>query len=346
MDGCLDLRSSRLALVGGSGGTNIGFIFKKNSDQLGVGAEFWDTAQAFMAPVWVRKCSWWLLGHRPPRLREFSRCLVESCRRYRPRWLLCTGSAPVDAQALREIGILGVERLNYLTDDPWNPAHRAPWFFKALPLYDRVFSVRRANLEDLSTLGCSDVRYLPFAYAPELFYPEPPATADEESKFASDVVFAGGADRDRVPYIAALLKMGLRVGLYGSYWERYAETRMHTRGQADVRTLRLAIARAKVALCPVRRANRDGNSMRTFEIPAVGSCMLTEDTEEHREIFGEEGKAVVYFSTIPEMVEKLRWLLDHDGQRRRLAEAAHSLIVNGGNTYKDRLVHMLGMKGP
>jgi spore maturation protein CgeB len=103
----------------------------------------------------------------------------------------------------------------------------------------------------------------------------------------------------------------------------------------------MAISTAKVALCLVRRANRDGHVMRTFEVPAIGACMLTEDTEEHREIFGEEGKAVVYFRPILEMIEKLRWLLDHDDERQRLAEAAYRLIVNGRNTYKDRLLTML-----
>ena len=85
--------------------------------------------------------------------------------------------------------------------------------------------------------------------------------------------------------------------------------------------------------------------MRTFEVPAIGACMLTEDTVEHREIFGEEGKAVVYFRTVDEMIEKLGWLLDHEDERRRLAEAAHALITKGRNTYKDRLVSMLELTG-
>ena len=69
--------------------------------------------------------------------------------------------------------------------------------------------------------------------------------------------------------------------------------------------------------------------------------MLTEDTAEHREIFGQEGEAVVYFQTIPEMLEKTRWLLNHDQERQRLAQNAHLLITQGQNTYGDRLKTML-----
>ncbi|MDZ7380079.1 MAG: glycosyltransferase, partial [candidate division KSB1 bacterium] len=138
-----------------------------------------------------------------------------------------------------------------------------------------------------------------------------------------------------------LIRAGFKVALYGGYWERYLSTRKFARGHADPRTLRKAIGGAKVALCLVRHANRDGHVMRTFEIPAMGGCMLTEDTAEHCEIFGEEGQAVVYFRTIPEMIEKLRWLLDHPAERARLARAAHALVTTGCHTYRDRLVTML-----
>src|SRR5437899_1069838 len=55
--------------------------------------------------------------------------------------------------------------------------------------------------------------------------------------------------------------------------------------------------------------------MRSFEIPAIGTSMLAEDTSEHRALFGREGDAVLYFGTIPEMTDKLNWLLENDGDR-------------------------------
>jgi hypothetical protein len=237
---------------------------------------------------------------------------------------------------------MGIKRFNVLTDDPFNRAHYAPWFLKALPDYDVVFSPRLANIQDLLNAGCPRVEYLPFGYDDELFYPEDPSNINRDAT-VPDVVFAGGADRDRLPYMSALIKSGINLALYGSYWEKYPETKAHTQGQADVPTLRLAIGGAKISLCLVRRANRDGNCMRTFEVPAIGSCMLTEDTPEHREIFGQEGEAVIYFNTISEMLEKTHWLLNHDQERQRLAQNAHLLITQGHHTYQDRLKTMLSI---
>jgi spore maturation protein CgeB len=259
----------------------------------------------------------------------------------RPEWLVATGAAPISRDALQKIGQMGVRTINYLTDDPFNPVHRAPWFLRALPFYDEVFSPRRSNLSDLEALGCRRAAYLPFGYDPELQFPEPEEA--ETAQLSADVIFAGGADRDRVPYVAALIGAGFRLALYGDYWERFPETWRTTRGHTDPATLRRATACAKVGLALVRRANRDGHVMRSFEIPAVGTCLLAEDTEEHREIFGPDGESAVYFINIGEMVERTRFLLQNDEQREKLARAAHRRIVGGANTYRDRLESMIAL---
>jgi spore maturation protein CgeB len=77
--------------------------------------------------------------------------------------------------------------------------------------------------------------------------------------------------------------------------------------------------------------------MRSFEAAAMGGCLLIEDTGEHREIFGRDGEAVFYFRSIPEMVERAKWLLRHDADRHRLSASVHARITEGGNTYTERL---------
>ena len=327
-------------IVGGTGGTNVADSLVKAAKILNLDIGFFDLKSAYQAPKLIKQINWYLRGRYPSKLRQFSDRLLQKCSQEVPKWLLTTGIAPVSFSALQKIGNFGTQRLNFLTDDPWNTAHYPPWFFKSLPYYDVVFTPRRANIDDLKKIGCQDVRYLPFGYDRDLFYPESPV-AREKEQYVADVMFAGGADRDRIPYINTLIQAGMKLNLYGTYWERYSQTQAYTRGQADVRTLRLAISEAKISLCLVRRANRDDNCMRTFEVPAAGGCMLTEDTSEHRAIFGKEGEAVVYFQTIDEMLEKARWLLNQDEERKRLATEAHLLITQGHHTYRDRLKTML-----
>ncbi|MES2604939.1 MAG: glycosyltransferase [Pseudomonadota bacterium] len=332
----------KLLVAGGMGGTNVGESLQRAATRLGIHTVQLNTRDAYAGSRLWQLINWHLRGKRPVNQHGFEQKLLQACREERPDVLLTTGLAPLSASVLKQIGALGVRRINFLTDDPWNPAHRAEWFLAALPQYDLVCTPRRAMEDDLQALGCRQIRYVPFGYDEELFFaPSPADIAAATTVPAADVSFAGGADPDRVPYMQALLDAGFTLALYGDYWRRHAATRHIARGIADVATVRVVVAKAKVSLCLVRRANRDGNCMRTFEVPAIGGCMLLEDTAEHREIFGAEGINVLYFADQASMIEQTRRLCNDAALRQRLAANAHQLMMTGGHTYRDRLISML-----
>lgn len=300
-----------------------------------------DVREAWQGPVWRRKAAWWIQGHRPVALRAFSERVAADALRHDVRAVISTGLAPIAAPALDALGRAGIARVNYLTDDPWNPAHRAPWFLNALSKYDVVFSPRRANLDDLRSLGGPRVEYLPFGFNPAQHFPDPPVAPADVRRFAADIVFAGGADPDRAAVLGAFVRGGLAVAVYGGYWERYRATRALARGHLDLRDLRRAIGGAKVSLCLVRRANRDGQSMRTYEVAAMGGCMLVEHTPEHEELFGEDGHAVAYFRNTTEAMAAARALVADPARRAALGARVRELVTAGGHTYRDRLRQMI-----
>jgi spore maturation protein CgeB len=332
--------NSRLMLVGNSDVTHIGSHFLDSAKEVGLDVRFCDVKDAFAGPRWLSMINWRLRGRRPNKLRYFSDTMLRICREAQPKYLLSTGLAPIDSSSLMAIGRLGIKRLNYLTDDPRNPAHRSRFFSEALPYYDHIFSTRLNNIDELENAGCRNVSYLPFAYNPKLHFPQAPGK-EERLIYECDVAFIGGADRDRISYVRRLIQEGFKIALYGGYWDRFPEMRKYARGHIEPETMRKVVSAAKINLCLVRRANRDGNSMRSFEIPAIGGCMLTEDTGEHRKIFGAEGDAVIYFRTIDEMIQKAKFLIANESHRNRLIEKCHNLIVGNSNTYKDRLLTML-----
>jgi hypothetical protein len=334
-----------LLIVGCPRPTHVGGHFQRAATALGLAAEICDTDEAYRGFWWRRQIDWRLRGHRPSRLSRFSRHVVETAARLRPAVVLATGLAPLEAAALEQLGAMGVTRVNFLTDDPWNRAHRAPWFFDALRAYDHVFSPRRANIDDLGALGGPRVHYLRFAYDPATHFIEPPATPEEVSQFDADVMLAGGADPDRLGIVQPIIEAGLRVALYGGYWDRTRATARSARGHVDAAGLRRATAAARVCLCIVRRANRDGHAMRTFEVPAMGGCMLLEDTRDHRELFGADGAAVVYFSSPAEAATRARALVADEPRRRQLAARSRQIVTQGGHTYAHRLQDMLAAAG-
>ena len=318
----------------------MGSYLAAAAGQLGLDWDILDAAKAHAGSWPVRAFYWRLCDKRPPRLARFGTELVDRCIATQRNVVLTTGHAPLERQQIERLRGLGIKVLNYSTDDPWNPAQRAGWFLSALPAYDVVFSTRRANLEDFHRCGVRAVHFLPFAYDPDIHRPWP---KDGPVGAPSDVLFVGGCDADRLPLISALIEQGLKVALFGGYWDRFSNTRPYWRGIAEQDVIRAASAAARICLCLVRRANRDGHVMRSFEAAAIGGCILAEDTPDHRELFGPDDHSARYFKTSSDMVQQAKRLLADAGARRGLSLRLRQRLEHRNDTYAHRLASMLDL---
>jgi hypothetical protein len=290
----------------------------------------------------ARKVVFRLLRGRPATFWALNAATLRAARRLRPELLLVVKGAYLHPRTLERIKRETRACLvNYATDDPLNPRASTRWLVASIPRYDLYACTKRSIMEDVRAAGCPAVAYVPFAYKPGVHFPELAATAGDRSRFASDVVFVGGCDGDRVAYLEELTARcpDLRIRVYGGYWDREARLRQCHGGLVLGREYRLATGGARIALNLVRRANRDGHTMRTFEIPACGGFMLAERTKEHEELFADE-REVGYFMSPGELVEKVRYYLGRDGQRSRMIAAAHERVTTGGHTYRHRLLEI------
>jgi spore maturation protein CgeB len=333
-----------LILVGPLGNTHVCGSLARAASDLGVSYSAMNTLPAYDGPAIVRKLLWHFGGRRPPRLRAFSADLLRAATVARPCAVITLGQVPVSGRVISRLRQGGIACCNFSTDDPFNPAVKAPWHLRDLRAYDLVFSPRRANIEELRRLGCADVRFLPFGYDDHLF--SAPANPFASERAPADVLFVGGADGDRAGFFAGFVKSGVPVALIGGRWERYPISGAHTLGLRSADCIRDMTACVPVNICLVRRANRDDHVMRSFEIPAVGGFMVAEDTSDHRDIFGDEGECVLYFKTPEEAARKCAWAIAHEDDRRRMAAAAIARLSGGGHTYRDRLRTMLGELNP
>ena len=322
----------------------VGAFFRRALEELGYEYAFVDEGK-FLEPLkrsLLHKIAYRLLGRRPLTFWAFNKELLQKVQEFHPDVVLVTKGAHISPRTLGMIKKkTGAFLVNYATDDPFNPRVSTRDLVKGIPLYDLYVCTKRAIMEDVKRVGCQNVVFVRFGYEPTLHFPEKPATPEEIERFSSDVVFIGNADRDRVPYFEALARIpGLKLHLYGGYWDRHPLLRRYHQGFALGRDYRLALGGAKIAICLVRRANRDGHCMRTFEIPACGAFMLAERTEEHLELFA-EGREAAYFGSPEELVDKVRYYLQHEEERQRIAEAGHRRVMRGKHTYQNRLEEIL-----
>ncbi|MGH7924204.1 MAG: CgeB family protein [Candidatus Binatus sp.] len=274
---------------------------------------------------------------------EMNRALVERADAFSPDIILIGKGrwfTPAALEAARKVS--GAVLVNWATDDPFNRADSSRELIKSIPLYDLYVCTKKDIMDDVKRAGCANVAYVRFGYKPEVHFPEAPATDEECARFTCDVMFAGGCDAHRTAYFEALTRAmpGVKLRLYGMYWERVRALRQYARGFAVAREYRLAVGGAKIAVNLVRRANRDDHVMRTFEIPACGGFMLTERSGTHDELFSEDDEAA-FFGTPVEFVAKVRSYLERDEARARIAAAGNRKIAHGRNTYADRLLEII-----
>jgi spore maturation protein CgeB len=298
----------------------------------------------YLAPIQqsrVQRIAYHLLG-RPLSYWTFNRTIADQARRFKPNLVLITKGAFIAPQTLKTVkSDTGAIMVNYATDDPFNPVISTRNLREGICLYDLYVCTKRAIMEDVRRAGCPNVAYVPFGYEPDLHYPEVPTTRVEVERFGSDVLFIGGADADRYPILHEVAAIpGLRLHLYGGYWDRDPRLRTYYRGYVFGREYRLALGGTKIALCLVRRSNRDGHVMRTFETPACGAFMLAERTDEHLAFFV-EGQEMACFGSNEELVEKICHFLDHDCERQRIAEAGYRRLHADKYSYEDRLTEIL-----
>jgi len=281
-----------------------------------------------------------LLGRRPPYLLAFERDFVATAERLCPDVVLIVKGAFVRPTVLRRLRATGARLVNYSTDDPFNPATSTKYLRQAIPEYDLYVTPRRANVSELRAAGARHTAIVPFGYNPAVHFVDD--AHGDTPRFACDLLFVGGGDSDRIPFFRRVVELwpDVHLKLFGGYWGADRVLARYACGFARGQEFRQAIRAAKFVVNLVRRQNRDGHVMRTFEVPACGGCMLAERTDDHEQFF-EDGIDALFFSSPEELVSRARALLGDDHGRRTMAAAGHTRIVRGQHTYKDRLLAIL-----
>ncbi|MBF0246081.1 MAG: glycosyltransferase [Planctomycetes bacterium] len=232
----------------------------------------------------------------------------------------------------------------YSEDDMFAAHNRNSLYLRDLPLYDVVFTTKSYNAEpgELPSLGARKVVFIDKAFHATLHRPVEPGQ-EEKRRYGADVGFIGSFEAERAEAMLCLAESGVRVRIWGNGWGPWrgrhpllaVENRPIYSGEYV-----LALCATKINLCFLRKINRDQQTDRSVEIPACGAFMLAERTEEHQRLFTEDREAV-YFSDTLEMFAKVRYYLEHEAERERIAAAGRCRCLEGGYDHGSRLRVML-----
>ena len=236
----------------------------------------------------------------------------------------------------------GMRLVFYSPDDMTLKGNQTPAYLACIPLFDLHITTKSYLVSELSRQGARAVAFVDNGYDPHTHRPIP-LSHEERSALGCGVGFVGGFERERFETMRALAETGFDVTVRGPGWERVREShqRLHlTPGWVLGDDYARAVCATKINLCFLRKAARDLQTQRSVEIPACGGFMLAERSEEHAKLF-KEGEEAVFFSTVEELRDKIRYYLAHAEEREKIAEAGRRRCEQGRYRYQDRIAQAL-----
>ncbi|MFN3590208.1 MAG: glycosyltransferase [Spirosomataceae bacterium] len=203
-------------------------------------------------------------------------------------------------------------------------------YLDCVPHYDYIFTTKSYILEEMKELGARKIEFVNNAYEQSFHYPRV-VDEFENEKLGGDVGFIGHWEKERCDSILYLANRGIKVKVFGSgKWNEYKNVpNLSICPPLFSEEYSKALTAFKISLCFLRKINGDQQTTRTMEIPACGGFMLAERTEEHLSLF-EEGKEAEYFSSNEELLQKCLYYLEHEEERKSIAQAGYMRCKTSG----------------
>ncbi|HYO79196.1 MAG TPA: glycosyltransferase [Thermoanaerobaculia bacterium] len=254
--------------------------------------------------------------------RDFGKMLDE----HKPDAVIVDNGMPYHPEFLRNVPIYKVLRTS---DGPLTAYERD---FAYVHAYDHILYHSPAYSRDLSMpeklayVGAKRADFWPFAAFDAAF----DTSKTEETILAGerdiDVIFIGFPYRGKLPVFAKIKKaLGKRVTMVGFSlkYNVYFQAKYGFPGwvQSAIKPGQEYIdlyQRAKIGFNAHNRGDYTVGSYRLFELPANGVMQIS-DGGPYLNDFFEVGKEIERYSEVDELIDKIRYYLAHDDERREIA---------------------------
>lgn len=171
-------------------------------------------------------------------------------------------------------------------------------------------------------------------FDPRIWNVDEPIEDDERERYTADVIFLGSAYRNspinRLAMVRAVAKEGIYFKLFGPKdWENEKDLIPYYGGYLDMAKQEgtKAIKCAKMVLNTAWSKGRRTPSIRVFEVTGLGTVCVSYKNPEF-DLVIPEGKGIVYWNTLPEMIEKINYLLDNPSKRKEIAKAGREYVLS------------------
>jgi spore maturation protein CgeB len=256
-----------------------------------------------------------------------------------------------DARVLRQItDQKKTITFNWFADDHWRFENfTSRW----APCFTFVSTTDAASLPRYKAIGCKNVLLTQWAANPRIYTPG-------DGTLTHDVTFVGQGYGDRPRLITSLRRKGIPVRVWGTLWNVrrwhiYArKLRVLSAASLERLTNETRIAQAEmVRVFQSSRINLNLSTSsqsapnqikgRNFELPACRGFQIS-GYANRLEDFLTPDKEIVCYTSTEELVEKIRYYLEHDEERSAIARAGFDRTIRE-HTYEQRFTDIFRAMG-
>lgn len=298
--------------------------------------------------------------HQGSVMAEINSTILSAARQFRPALVWADKQEYFRVETIEELRKLGARSVHF-TPDPYFSVDwkRTRLMDQAMEACDALVYCKSYEQKQYEALG-KPVIYMPLGYCDQVHRPLP----SNDARWSCAVGFLGGWEPRRERLLHAVAAAGLDVKIWGGYWDFLRDgkwtlrrhiilhqlsvgdcfhfhkdqflARAHQGGEVYEDDYARALTGSKIGIGFLRKAWPDQHTTRTFEIPACGSLLLADRTEEHQEFF-EEGKEAEFFDSCDELLDKVRFYCSNEPARKRVAEGGYKRCREGKYSYMHRL---------
>jgi hypothetical protein len=289
-----------------------------------------------------------------------NRTVLQHARRFRPHLIWAEKQEFLTTETLEGLRGLGA-KLVHFTPDPYFSLHwkRTRLMDNAIKTFDVLIYCKSYERKHYEAIG-KPLIFMPLGYCDEVHR----QLRSDDPHWQSAVGFLGGWEPRRERLLQLVAAAGIDLKIRGGYWEFLRDGKWTPRRQFVLRQLAgnekfrihrdellgcawqggevyaddyaRALSGARIGLGLLRKIWPDQHTTRTFEIPACGSMLLADRTDEHRDLF-EEGREAEFFASAEELIDKTRFYCRDESARLRVARAGSQRCVKSKYAYVHRL---------
>lgn len=295
---------------------------------------------------------------------EVNQAILTAARKFRPQLVWAEKQEFLRSETIDDLRKIGA-RLTHFTPDPYFSLtwKRTQLMDEAMAGFDVLVYCKSYEAKGYAATG-KPLIYMPLGYCDEVHRPLP----SSDSQWACSVGFLGGWEPRREHLLHAIAAAGADLKIWGGYWDFLSDGRWTPRRHVILRQLAggdhfefhrdellasahqgaevygddyaRALTGSRVGLGFLRTVCPDQHTTRTFEIPACGSLLLADRTEEHEEFF-HEGEEAEFFASSEELIDKIKFYSGNESARQRIAQSGYHRCSQGRYAYVHRLSDVL-----